>query len=221
MTINRISTGILSPHVNEYARTQGTQSAQERTDDRIVTRNKDINKERTASDQSDRVNSQPQPRGPEKGLSEADKKVIAELKAADDRVRAHEMAHVAAGGQYTTSGANFAYKTGPDGKRYAVAGEVGIDISAVPGDPEATAKKMDVVKRAALAPMDPSPQDRRVAARATMVRMEALMELTLLETRKKASEEQVAGNHPNMFGFGIYSAEDGDAETGLTINIMG
>jgi hypothetical protein len=47
-------------------------------------------------------------------------KLLEALKKADAEVRQHEMAHVAAGGRYITSGASFNYKQGPDGKNYAV-----------------------------------------------------------------------------------------------------
>ena len=55
-------------------------------------------------------------------------------------------------------------KLGPDGNRYAIGGEVSIDVAPVDGDPEATIAKMEIVKAAALAPAEPSAQDRKVAA---------------------------------------------------------
>ncbi len=88
---------------------------------------------------------------------------VAELAAIDARVRAHEAAHRAAAGELARGG-SYTYKTGPDGRAYAVAGEVGIDAAVIRGDPAATLAKMLQVERAALAPADPSPQDRRVAA---------------------------------------------------------
>ncbi len=115
--------------------------------------------------------------------------VINELKRTDREVRAHEAAHVAAGGQYVQGGASFEYKTGPDGKRYAVGGEVQIDTSEVPDDPQATIEKMEVVKRAALAPKNPSSQDRSVAAAANRAQAQARVEL---QTEK--SEESEDGN---------------------------
>ena len=42
-----------------------------------------------------------------------------------------------------------------------------IDTSPVPDDPDATILKMRQVRRAALAPAEPSPQDRRVASEAS------------------------------------------------------
>ncbi|HOY66573.1 MAG TPA: putative metalloprotease CJM1_0395 family protein [Candidatus Ozemobacteraceae bacterium] len=105
-------------------------------------------------------------RSPSSDLDPKALAVVNELKQTDRNVRAHEAAHLAAGRQYVTGGANFEYKVGPDGKQYAVAGEVGIDTSAVPGDPKATIDKMETVRRAALAPSEPSSQDRAVAAAA-------------------------------------------------------
>ncbi len=101
-------------------------------------------------------------------------------------MRAHEAAHVAAGGQYVQGGASFEYKTGPDGKRYAVGGEVQIDTSEVPDDPQATIEKMEVVKRAALAPKNPSSQDRSVAAAANRAQAQARIEL---QTEKSEENE--------------------------------
>ncbi|MCH8129990.1 MAG: hypothetical protein IIC70_08840, partial [Acidobacteria bacterium] len=58
----------------------------------------------------------------------------------------------AAAGSNASGGPTFEFTTGPDGKRYAVGGEVQIDTSAVDGDPQATIQKMQQVRRAALAP---------------------------------------------------------------------
>lgn len=101
---------------------------------------------------------------------------VAELAATDARVRAHEAAHRAAAGELARGG-SYTYRTGPDGRAYAVAGEVGIDASVIRGDPAATLAKMLQVERAALAPVDPSPQDRRVAALAAGRAAEARIEL--------------------------------------------
>lgn len=99
-------------------------------------------------------------------LNQAEKLLIAKLKRADTAVKAHELAHLSVAGPYATSGINFSYQRGPDGQRYAVGGEVQIDTTAE-ATPEATIAKMQVVRAAALAPADPSPQDRKVAAAAT------------------------------------------------------
>jgi hypothetical protein len=101
-----------------------------------------------------------------KPLTPDQQKEIQELKKRDAAVRRHEQAHLSAAGPYAKSGAVFDYQTGPDGKQYAVGGHVDIDAGAVPGDPKATIAKAEQVKRAALAPADPSAQDRAVAAQA-------------------------------------------------------
>lgn len=88
---------------------------------------------------------------------------IAELASRDREVRAHEQAHAAVGGAYAGA-PTYTYSRGPDGKRYAIGGEVSIDSSPIPNDPEATLRKMELVQRAALAPAEPSAQDLRVAA---------------------------------------------------------
>ena len=109
--------------------------------------------------------------------SEETLRVISELQARDSQVRAHEAAHVAAGGQYITGGISFVYERGPDGRSYAVGGEVGIDTSPVPGKPEETAAKMRIVRAAALAPSDPSPADLSIAAEAAQIESEAMAEV--------------------------------------------
>lgn len=108
-------------------------------------------------------------------LSEAEKRQVQKLKQRDAEVKNHERAHIAAGGPYVSGGANFQYQRGPDGRNYAVGGEVRIDV-APENSPEGTIRKMQVVRRAALAPADPSPQDRSVAARATQVEARARLE---------------------------------------------
>lgn len=120
-------------------------------------------------------------------LTEDEQAEVDELKKADTEVRAHEAAHLAAAGQYARGGANFEYTTGPDGKQYATGGEVQIDTSPIPDDPEATIRKMEVVYRAALAPQKPSAQDRRVAADA-----QASIRETRAEQQTQTDEEDSA-----------------------------
>lgn len=132
-----------------------------------------------------------------KQLSEEDLRKAQELKQRDREVRAHEAAHLAAAGKYATGGASFEYERGPDGKSYAVGGEVGIDTSPVPNDPEATIQKARMIKAAALAPADPSPTDRKVAASAAQMEAEARQEISeqrFVENKKtdSANNEPVA-----------------------------
>ncbi len=102
---------------------------------------------------------------------------ITELKIRDQEVRAHELAHATAAGGLAKGGPTFEYQRGPDGQRYAVSGEVQIDTSGVPGDPEATLQKAQQIQQAALAPAQPSSQDRSVAVAAAAMAAEARAEI--------------------------------------------
>ena len=101
---------------------------------------------------------------------------LAELRGRDREVRAHEQAHSSVGGSYA-GGPTYSFKRGPDGRAYAVGGEVSIDVSAIANDPAATLRKMEQVQRAALAPAEPSGQDRQVAAQAQVLAAQARIEL--------------------------------------------
>lgn len=110
------------------------------------------------------------------GLSDAEQQLVSRLAARDRLVRAHEAAHLAAGAGLITRGASFTYETGPDGKRYAVGGEVGIDVSKG-RTPEDTLARAERIRAAALAPADPSAQDRQVASEAARMAAEARLEI--------------------------------------------
>lgn len=101
---------------------------------------------------------------------------IRDLARRDREVRSHEQAHQTVGGQHAGA-MKLEYTTGPDGRRYAVSGEVAIDLSPVPGNPEATRQKAQQIRQAALAPAEPSNQDRAVAAQATQLALQAQVEL--------------------------------------------
>lgn len=120
-------------------------------------------------------------------LSEDDQKRVQELQARDREVRAHEQAHARVGGQYA-SAPSYEMERGPDGKSYAVGGHVSISTAPVPGDPEATIRKMETVRRAALAPAEPSGQDRRVAAAADAKRTDARAEIN--EIRREETQQR-------------------------------
>lgn len=101
---------------------------------------------------------------------------LQQLKRRDMEVRTHEQAHLSAAGQYARSSAAFTYQKGPDGASYAIGGEVGIDVAKEP-TPEATITKMQTIKRAALAPANPSGADKRIAAQAGVKEAQARQEL--------------------------------------------
>ena len=109
-------------------------------------------------------------------LDSEEKAILAQLQASDSKVRAHESAHLSAAVGIAAGGASFTYERGPDGRMYAVAGEVPISISEGK-DPQDTLEKMRQVEAAAMAPADPSPQDHAVAASARSGELKALMDL--------------------------------------------
>lgn len=117
---------------------------------------------------------------PARSLSDAadpaQARVLADLKARDRQVRAHEAAHLAAAGGLARGGASFTTTRGPDGQSYATGGEVSIDATAA-DTPTATLAKAQQIQAAALAPADPSPQDRSVAAAAVTMAARARREL--------------------------------------------
>lgn len=129
---------------------------------------------------------------------------IKELKARDTEVRIHEQAHASVGGQYAGS-PSYEYQRGPDGSNYAVGGEVQIDVSEIPGDPQATIDKMQTVRAAALAPAEPSGADRSIAADATQKLAAAQAELA---QPKSENDEKTKNTAKASFS----SNEDNDAE---------
>jgi hypothetical protein len=135
------------------------------------------------------------PAGDAARLSAADLRQVQQLKARDREVRTHEQAHLAAGGSLTKGGASYTYERGPDGKNYAVGGEVQIASARIPGDPEATARRAEQVQRAATAPASPSAQDRAVAAQAAALASQARAEATA-EANPETSKEYRAEATP-------------------------
>ncbi|MBX2800864.1 MAG: hypothetical protein KTR31_24500 [Myxococcales bacterium] len=116
---------------------------------------------------------------------------MAELSARDAEVRAHEAAHASAGGGLAGS-PSYSYQTGPDGKQYAVGGEVSIDTSGG-ATPQETIARMRQVRAAALAPANPSGQDQAVAASAS--RREAAAREEMAKVAAEASGPPAAHEH--------------------------
>ncbi|MGD1972769.1 MAG: putative metalloprotease CJM1_0395 family protein, partial [Desulfobacterales bacterium] len=98
-------------------------------------------------------------------------------------------------------GATYQYQRGPDGKMYAVGGEVKIDTTPE-RDPEDTIRKMQQVRKAALAPTQPSAQDRSVATQASQIEAEARAELTKKDSEdtKDKEEDPSASVSPKLAG---------------------
>lgn len=109
-------------------------------------------------------------------LSDADLLEISKLKARDTQLRQHEQAHHAASAGVDVSSASFTYQRGPNGVNYAVSGDVRIDTTA-PRDPEARLAQAAMIGDVALAPADPTPTDRAVAAKAQQMTQQARAEI--------------------------------------------
>lgn len=134
--------------------------------------------------------------GPD-GLTDPERQQVRELQRTDAEVRRHEQAHAAVGGPYAGA-PRYQFATGPDGKQYAVSGQVSIDASSIPGNPQATIQKLRIVQRAALAPTEPSAQDQQVAATAQRGIIEARQELAQDRTEERA--EAAAENGQEVIG---------------------
>lgn len=161
--------------------------------------NAEDNEETRATDESsvnsedeDSLNTNPA------NLTEQELATLQKLKARDIEVRNHEQAHQAVGGQYA-SAPSYDFERGPDGKNYAVSGEVSIRLPSQADEPAQVIRHADQVIRAALAPAEPSAQDRRVAAQATQAKVEAQQRL------REQQQEELSGNSEQ--------AENGNAET--------
>ena len=120
-------------------------------------------------------------------LTPDERQMVSELQLRDREVRAHEAAHKAAGGAHV-GGASYTYQQGPDGRQYAIGGEVPVDLSSGGGSPEAVIAKMEQVRAAALAPGDPSSQDYAVAAAADAIAAQARRDL---QTADKKEDEEI------------------------------
>lgn len=131
-------------------------------------------------------------------LTEEERGEVQKLEQRDREVRRHEQAHKSAAGRYAGS-PSFEYEVGPDGRRYAVGGEVSIDVSPVADDPQATIEKMQQVRQAANAPAQPSDQDRQIAAQAAQLEQEARSELATQKIEDQ-DEESAIESTPSIGG---------------------
>lgn len=151
---------------------------------------------RTRSKQSDNTDNEPDKTNE---LTASEQQQTVKLAARDREVRAHEAAHTAAGGGLIKGAASFSYEKGPDGKQYATGGDVSIDISKVPDNPQATLTKANQIRAAALAPATPSGKDRSVAAGASAMANEARVEIReqSSETTDSKQTDKEPTTHPD------------------------
>ena len=144
-------------------------------------------------------------------LTETEQKAVKELKTRDDEVRRHEEQHQSAGGQYASS-PTYDMTKGPDGVMYATGGEVRIDL-AKESTPQATIDKMNQVRAAALAPQEPSAQDRRVAARAAQLAGEARAELLAPQHGRDSGQSKLEQKEPAIANVVGSISESGEQYT--------
>ncbi|MBI3525268.1 MAG: hypothetical protein HY066_12260 [Betaproteobacteria bacterium] len=140
-----------------------------------------------------------------KQLTPEQQRAVQSLRQIDQAVRAHEQAHISAGRGVVTSGPVYTYTYGPDGKQYAVGGEVGIDTSPE-SKPQANIDKGQRIQVAALAPREPSPQDFRVASVGSQ--LEAQGRADLAQQQAAQSEPATQANRQQLAR--AYSAGGGD-----------
>jgi hypothetical protein len=122
----------------------------------------------------------------EQQRSPEEQRQLASLEARDREVRAHEQAHLSTAGGLATGPASFTYQRGPNGVNYAVGGEVPLSLRKGQ-TPEETISNARKIQAAALAPAQPSQQDRNIAAVAGQMALEAVTELARQSNTKAAN----------------------------------
>jgi len=122
----------------------------------------------------------------ENELSADEKRLVLDLQSRDTEVRAHEAAHQSGGA--ATGGASYTYQKGPDGRMYAIGGEVSISYKSG-STPQETIANADAVIAAALAPANPSGQDLAVASSANMMKIKAQQQLAQEVQEKLTGKE--------------------------------
>jgi hypothetical protein len=145
-------------------------------------------------------------------LTEEEQARVRELQQRDREVRAHEQAHKAAAGDLAAGGPTFELERGPDGRSYAVGGEVPIRLREG-RTPQETIQIAERARRAALAPAQPSGQDRAVAAEAASRAARARAEAAEQRAADSggASDEAAQADAPSALGAEREAANRGAA----------
>ena len=139
-------------------------------------------------------------------------RLVQDLQARDSEVKAHEAAHQAAGGGMTGA-ASYTYQQGPDGKMYAIGGEVSITMKSG-STPEETIANARQIAAAAMAAGSPSPQDFAVASSARVMEMRAQQQLA------KQTQEEMSGKNSYINEIERKSTQDTNANelSGLDVS---
>lgn len=162
-----------------------------------VDRNSDKSSQTVNSEQNNSIKNSSSELKAEVKVEQAELKVTQQLAARDREVKAHEQTHAAIGGSHAGA-PRFEYTSGPDGRLYAVSGEVSIDTSAVESDPKATLEKAQVIIRAALSVTDPSNADRQIAAEAKSLALRAMSDIRESAGIQSEGEPSVARENQVM-----------------------
>lgn len=128
-------------------------------------------------------------------LTDEEKKQVEELERVDQEIKTHERLHATVGGAYTRGAPTFKMTVGPDGRQYATAGHVDIDVSKG-ATPEETIRKAQIIKAAATAPASPSSADMMIAAQASQMEAEARAEISQKMIRQSMKDEQTIDDRP-------------------------
>ncbi|MSP67671.1 MAG: hypothetical protein EXQ96_06170 [Alphaproteobacteria bacterium] len=107
------------------------------------------------------------------GLTGREASLVQSLEDRDRDVRLHEEAHFEAGSPFTSLPEYFTV-TGPDGRSYAISGVTPMDSSLALRDKEEVLQKLNTLRRAALAPRQPSSHDLQLAREIERVISEVL-----------------------------------------------
>lgn len=150
--------------------------------------------------------------GKDKELTPEEEQVIAKLKDRDREVKAHEQAHIAAATGINVSAPSYDYQVGPDGKQYAIGGEVSISFTQS-SDPESNIANAEAMKASALAPAAPSGQDLSVARSADEIIAKARQDLAEQNGTKSGSEETDGVGTDETSGNIANGAKDSKTET--------
>ena len=171
------------------------------------------NEYQKASSDDSELNTDPQnaPKpGNQEELSEEDQKKVEELKERDAEVVAHEQAHKAVAGALSPGPIHYEYTQGPDKVNYRTGGHVNITTSEGK-TPEETLSRAETIQRAALAPAEPSNQDRAVAAEAAQMAAQARQEISKERVEAKADDKKT-DEAESKFTDSISVEESEDAE---------
>ncbi|MCL1143152.1 putative metalloprotease CJM1_0395 family protein [Shewanella gaetbuli] len=186
---NPVSKPLVNQTVDELSPTAQTDNITESVTHSIDKQSSQIQNENIAQDsQDDERQTEKETSQQQQKIDAIEQEIISELSARDMEVKQHEQAHKAVGGMFAQS-PTYTYEKGPDGNRYAVEGEVKIDVSVIEGDPLATYNKMQKVYAAAMAPVQPSSADIKVAAEAVQKMNQAKAELAELRKDKVFSAD--------------------------------